>query len=59
MLVIYDDTIAIFLKGKGVSVINLQAAPKVDKKKEEQKKQAKQLAAKVMERRGRRDWKSH
>lgn len=49
ILVIYGDTIATFLKGKGVSVINMQAAPKVDKKKEEQKKQAKQLAAKVME----------
>lgn len=49
ILVIYGDTIATFLKGKGISVINLQVAPKVDKKKEEQKKQAKQLAAKVME----------
>lgn len=48
ILVIYGDTIATFLKGKGVSVINMQAAPKVDKK-EEQKKQAKQLAAKIME----------
>lgn len=49
ILVIYGDTIATFLKGKGVSVINMQVAPKVDKKKEAQKQQAKQLAAKVME----------
>ncbi len=49
ILVVYGDTISTLLKGKGVSVINMQAAFKIDKKKLAQKKQAKQLVNKVME----------
>lgn len=56
ILVIYGDNIATFMKGKGVTVVNLQHAPKIDKTKEERKLKAKQLgeegkqvAAKIFE----------
>lgn len=45
ILVIYGDNIATFMKGKGVTVVNLQHAPKIDKVKEEHKLKAKQLGA--------------
>lgn len=56
ILVIYGDNIATFMKGKGVTVVNLQHAPNIDKTKEERKLKAKQLgeegkqvAAKIFE----------
>lgn len=43
ILVVYGDSTAIFLKGKGVKVVNLQHAPKMDNAAEERKRRKKQL----------------
>lgn len=43
ILVIYSDNITTFLKGKGVTVVDLQYAPKIDTTVEEHKLKVKQL----------------
>lgn len=48
-LVVYGDDIATFIKGKGVSVFNLEGTKKVNKEREARKKEAKQLAGKILE----------
>ena len=52
ILVIYGDTIATFIKGKGIDVVNLQNLPKIDKKKEQAQQfidDGKKIAAQFLE----------
>ncbi len=54
-LVVYGDTIATFIKGKGYSVVNLQNVPQIDREKEDKKKvqqlkkDSKQIVQKALE----------